>query len=104
MKTALRPKLESLMPEQRRRRRLILELLGRALRQVIEQPDGFALRFATGSSTWMIVAEFVNLERLCAPFLTFVLERQPENGFVWLRVTGAQGIKDFVLEHWQLWG
>ena len=35
-------------------------------------------------------------ERLCCPFLTFTLEVSPERGPLLLRLTGAEGVKDFI--------
>ena len=98
--TASNLKLEKLTPEQRRRRTVVLGLLARALREVVERTDGFDLRFGTGASTWMVVAEFVNLERQCAPRLHFCLERDGEAGAVWLRATWPEAETPFALADW----
>jgi hypothetical protein len=38
-------------------------------------------------------AEFMALERLCCPFLNFVLEIEPDQGPLWLKLTGPEGVK-----------
>ena len=42
------------------------------------------------------VPEFVSLERLCCPFLTFTLDVAPDQGPLMLRLTRAAGVKDFI--------
>ena len=43
-------------------------------------------------------AEFIALEKLCCPFLSFSLEVEAENGPVSLKLTGRDGVKAFVRE------
>ena len=42
-------------------------------------------------------AEWVTFERRCCPFSNLQIEAEPNDGPVWLRMTGAQGIKPFIL-------
>jgi len=44
-----------------------------------------------------LVAEWVSLERLCSPFLDFSLEVGSEQDPIRLNLTGASGIKEFLL-------
>ena len=41
-------------------------------------------------------------ERLCCPFITFELHIAPNRGPVLLRLTGAEGVKDFIRAELQL--
>ena len=59
-----------------------------------ELPDGFAFRYA--AEQFAQVTQFIANERLCCPFFTFVLEVTPTNGPIWLRITGREGVKDFL--------
>jgi hypothetical protein len=63
-----------------------------------ELSNGYELRFASGSSLLLKLAEFISLEKLCCPFLGFVIEVEPEGGPVWLRLTGRDGVKTFIRE------
>ena len=101
MKEQLEAALNRLPFEQRRRRRALLELLSRMVREFRELPEGVSLRFSTGASSWMVIAEFVNLERLCLPETRFKLERDGGEGPIWLHVTGPE-VSELVLRHWGL--
>ena len=64
-----------------------VERLLRELPLAVEAlPDGLAFRF--DQEHYSTIAEFVAQERLCCPFFRFVLDVTPEQGPVWLRITG----------------
>ena len=44
----------------------------------------------------MLVAEDLNMERLCCPFVNYTLEIEPNHGPFWLRWTGGEGVKEFL--------
>jgi hypothetical protein len=48
------------------------------------------------ADTILRAAEFISLERLCCPFFNFVLEVEPESGPLWLKMTGQDGVKQFL--------
>lgn len=73
------------------------ELL-QAAAEIRELPDGYAFRLPAGPDVLVRAAEFISLEKLCCPFLRFVLEVGPEGGPVWLRLTGREGVKAFIRE------
>jgi hypothetical protein len=74
--------------------RLIRHLMTEAVERVQELPDGFGFRFPAGE--YDSVTEFVERERLCCPFLGFTLEVTPDQASLVLRITGPEGVKDFV--------
>ncbi len=61
-------------------------------------PDGYAFRLPGEHDLITKTAEFISLERLCCPFLRFALEVGAEGGDVWLRLTGREGVKEFIRE------
>ena len=63
-----------------------------------ELSDGYQFRFANEPNVIKQLAEFVSLEKLCCPFLGFAIEIEAENGPVWLRLTGREGVKAFIRE------
>jgi len=63
-----------------------------------ELPDGYEFRFADEPSVLKRLADFVSLEKLCCPFLRFEIEVEAESGPVWLRLTGREGVKEFIRE------
>jgi hypothetical protein len=74
--------------------RLIRHLMTEAAEEIRELSNGLAFRFP--AEEYDAVAEFVARERLCCPFLAFTLEVQPDRGPLLLRLTGAEGVKDFL--------
>lgn len=63
-----------------------------------ELPNGYEFRLADGPDLLTKLGEFVSLERLCCPFLRFEVEVEAEGGPVWLRLSGREGVKDFIRE------
>ena len=70
------------------------QLLHEGAQEVQELPDGFAFRYP--AEQYGQVTQFIANERLCCPFFSFVLEVTPANGPIWLRITGREGVKDFL--------
>ena len=60
-----------------------------------ELPNGYAVRLSKEASLIRDVAEYITLERLCCPFFDFGLESEAEGGYIWLALTGRQGVKEF---------
>lgn len=73
---------------------LIRRLMDKTVQTISELRDGLAFRFP--AEAYDEVTEFVRRERLCCPFLTFTLEVSPNRGPLLLRLTGAEGVKDFI--------
>jgi hypothetical protein len=73
---------------------LIRRLMTEALEEILELPNGLSFRFP--ADQFDAVTEFVGRERLCCPFLTFTLEVAPDRGPLLLRLTGPEGVKEFV--------
>lgn len=67
-----------------------------AAEQLQELPDGYALRLQNKAGMFMQLARFVAQETLCCPFFGFALEIEPEQGALWLRLTGRAGVKEFL--------
>ncbi|HYV11686.1 MAG TPA: hypothetical protein VE980_12355 [Pyrinomonadaceae bacterium] len=63
-----------------------------------ELADGYEFRFADQSNLLKQLADFVSLEKLCCPFLRFEIAVEAESGPVWLRLTGRDGVKEFIQE------
>src|SRR5262249_4659952 len=81
---------------QRARRQILARQMHAAAREVHELPDGYAFRFSADPELCLTLAEFMTLERLCCPFFTFALELEHEGGPMWLRLTGRDGVKQFL--------
>lgn len=94
----------ALNPEQRKRH---FDELGPALRSLKtgarELPDGFEFRFPADMKTYQLLAEWTAGERVCCPFFDIDLRSEREGGPVWLRLTGRNGVKQFIEADFHKW-
>jgi hypothetical protein len=58
-----------------------------------ELADGWALRLPNDDETTLSLARWSIDERRCCPFFTFVIEREPAPGGLWIRIRGPEGAK-----------
>lgn len=61
-----------------------------------ELPDGYAFRFRPGGVSLAELADWVESERRCCPFFDLTIETEREGGPVWLKITGREGVKQFI--------
>ncbi len=87
----------SAMDQDQRKRHTTLarDLLPKHI-EMKELPDGYAFRFPNDQVLFTGLSELATLERLCCPFLTITLELQRDQGPTWLKLTGEEGVKDFL--------
>jgi hypothetical protein len=74
----------------------IVPKLYKEVQEIQELPDGWAWRLPSKSEVLRLVAEDLNMERLCCPFVNYTLEIPPNRGPFWLRMTGVEGVKEFL--------
>lgn len=67
-----------------------------AVQEIEELPDGYAFRLPSSPEMLPLVAEDLNYERLCCPFIHFTLDIEPHGAPFWLRFTGGEGVKEFL--------
>lgn len=89
--------VSALTPAERKRH---FEELGPALRalkkSVRELPDGYEFQFPADASTFALLTEWIAGERACCPFFEINLRVDREKGPLWLRLTGRDGVKQFI--------
>lgn len=94
----------ALNPEQRKRH---FDELSPALRSLMvgnrELPDGFEFQFPSDVNTYKLLAEWTAGERVCCPFFDVDLRSEREGGPVWLRLTGRDGVKQFIAADFAKW-
>jgi hypothetical protein len=69
-----------------------------AVQQVVELPDGYACRLPGDANMMLQAMEYVSLDRLCCKFARWTLVVEPNEGPLWLRITGAEGTKEYMQE------
>jgi hypothetical protein len=85
--------LKAIDPAERPRHRDLTELLRGAVQGRSELPDGYALRLDGSKIRLTEAAEWIALERLCCPFLTFELSVPGGQSGWFLKLTGPKGVK-----------
>jgi len=85
--------LTAMSAEQRKIYQSASRELWAKLEELVELSSGFGFRFPV--DIFLQVAQFVSLERLCCPFLSFDLQLENQPSF-WLRISGPEGVKDFL--------
>ena len=90
-------RLEGLFsPEKKRRHAEIWTVIEGVIQRIDELEAGYAFSFPMGDALFQELAEFITYERLCCPFFHFALEIEPGAEHVRLRLTGGEGVKDFL--------
>ncbi len=84
------------------RRKNYLDKAAESLIDSAELSDGFVFRFPLAGSILQNLAEIIDLERKCCPFLNFKLSLEAGEDFVLLELTGAEGTKE-VLKSLFIW-
>lgn len=74
----------------------IVPKLYREVQEIQELPNGWGLRLPSTPQVLTLVAEDLNMERLCCPFVNYTLKIEPNRGPFWLRMTGGEGVKEFL--------
>jgi hypothetical protein len=75
----------------------LTEKLSKNVDEVRVRPDGFELGFSEVSAqTIEDIAEFMTLDRLCCPFIRHGLIHEPYERGIWLHLSGAEGVKEFI--------
>jgi len=82
--------------EGRKRHKVVSEQMRAAVKEAQDLPDGYAFRFTAEPATILLVSEFITREHLCCPFFRFELIVEQEDGPLWLRLRGREGVKEFI--------
>jgi hypothetical protein len=94
----------ALTPQARKRHFDELSPLLQARKKSIrEVPHGFEFEFPSDTATFKLVSEWVEGERLCCPFFDIDVHVECEHGSLWLRLTGPEGVKEFIHAEFARW-
>ena len=81
---------------QRERQQVLMVKFHASIQETEELDDGYAFRFEADAATILAAAEFITIERLCCPFLTFELAVGAAGDPLWLKISGREGVKQFI--------
>ena len=101
----LLPAIAPRLPLEQRKRHF--DELGPELRSMVkgvrELPDGYEFQFPSDPATFQLVAEWAAFEHLCCPFFDIDLRLEREHGAFWMRLTGREGVKEFINADFSRW-
>jgi hypothetical protein len=83
-------------PEERRKHTENTREVFKLAKETKEISNGFVFLFPNESKLLMNLMSFVEKERLCCPFFGFIIEIEPDDGDVRLKIFGRDGVKDFI--------
>lgn len=94
--------LNALTPAERARQKQLSTQLAASRIEMKELPDGYAFRLQRGAVSVADLAEWVSLETKCCPFFSFDIELERDNGPLWLKLRGEEGVKQFIVSDFHL--
>ena len=93
----------ALTSEQRKRQQELSKILHSSVLGIQELPDGFEFEFPSDASNYQALTEFTPLERACCPFFDISIRLEREGGKLWWRLTGREGVKQFIHAEFSPW-
>jgi hypothetical protein len=88
--------IKALSGKERARHKELTEKLLAARNETIETETGYEFQYRPDKVTIAEVAEWVVAESKCCPFFDFHIDLENQGRLVCLRLTGREGIKDFI--------
>jgi hypothetical protein len=88
--------IKALSQKERARHKELTEKLLAARNETIETEKGYEFQYSPDKVTIAEVAEWVVAESKCCPFFDFHIDLENQGRLVCLRLTGSEGIKDFI--------
>jgi hypothetical protein len=89
-------RIDALEPEARRRHAALARELAAAALETIELPDGVSVRFPMRPYLFLRLAEWIELERACCPFLRFGLLFENRVPTMRLDLRGPEGVQELL--------
>lgn len=91
--------LTAIAGDERKHHKMNSEELFTAIKEWKELSDGYAFRIPTETDMIGKAATFIARDRQCCPFFEFNLEVTPDNGPIWLKMSGNIHVKAFIVQN-----
>ena len=93
---------KALSPAERTRHGALTKKLLSVRRATVETEKGYELQFNPADVTVAEVAEWVEMESKCCSFFDFHIDLENAGTLICLRLTGAEGVKQFIRAEFRL--
>ena len=94
--------MKAISSSERSRYDVLLKKLKASVKQQRELKDGYAWELDGKGISLPEAAEWVTMERRCCPFLTLQLEAVGNDLDYWVKLTGPEGAKAFLVAEFKL--
>jgi hypothetical protein len=94
--------VKALNPAERVSHKQLTDKLVAARNKIVETPKGYEFQFSPSAITIAELADWVAKEGKCCPFFDFHIDLEEEGRLLCLRLTGAEGVKAFVRQEFQV--
>lgn len=81
----------------RERKKSLLDIVQQKILEKVELENGYAYRFEGSDQMLGQLLELIRAERTCCSFLIFTLSASGPKDDLWLNITGAEGVKNFII-------
>ena len=88
--------IKALTPEERAHHKQLGDKLMAARKAVVETEKGYEFQFGPQDATLAELADWVVAESKCCAFFDFHIDLENEGKLICLRLTGEEGIKQFI--------
>jgi hypothetical protein len=94
--------MKALSPVERARHLLLTGKLIMTRKDIVEMENGYEFQFSPSSISVADLANWVTAESKCCPFFDFHIDLEQEGRLLCLRLTGEDGIKEFILSEFKV--
>ena len=87
---------KAMNPTERARHKLLTDKLVAQRTQIVETGKGYEFQYSPSTISLAELGEWVVAESKCCPFFDFHIDLENEGKLLCLRLTGANGVKEFI--------
>jgi hypothetical protein len=96
--------INALTPAERAHHKQLGDKLNAARKATLEIEKGYEFQYSPADVSLAELAEWVRAEAKCCPFFDFHIDLEKEGTLLCLRLTGEEGIKQFIRAEFQVRG
>jgi hypothetical protein len=94
--------VQALTPAQRTQHKESSDKLMRVRKKVVEMDKGYEFQYAPADVSLAELADWVAAEAKCCPFFDFHIDLEEQGNLLCLRLTGEEGVKEFIRTEFEL--
>jgi len=85
-------------PELQERKRTVIAELKTLIKERKEEPNAVSYKLESSDKNIDLISAFIKTERLCCDFFQFSLRVESDSEFMWLKLSGPEGVTEFIRE------